>query len=339
MAQAEPAPAEATPVLQAIGLEKTFSAGGLFGRGNEGLKALDGVSLEVGRGEVVGLVGESGSGKTTFGRAITRLMSLDAGKVIFDGDDLYAMGLRELRRRRREFQMLFQNPASTLHPRMRVKDDLAESLRLHRELRGGELADGVTALLEQVHLPGRENAYPGELSGGQQRRIGVARMLAAQPKFVVADEPTSGLDALLQADIVDLLLAVRDTGVAYLIISHNLNVIQRACDRVAVMYHGRLLELLPKAGIEDELHHPYTDELFRAAARLRGDKTKVASVEEACTDPPPPTGCPFLPRCPVATAKPELAEELCRPQMPELREVEPGRHIACHDFQPPGEAL
>jgi len=339
MGQTEPTTPKTGPILRAVGLEKTFSTGGLLGRSTDGFKALNEVSLEIGQGEVVGLVGESGSGKTTFGRAITRLLSLDAGKVFFDGDDLYEIPLRALRARRREFQMLFQNPASTLHPRMRVKDVLAESLRLHRQLKGGELADGVTQLLEKVQLPGRENAYPGELSGGQQRRIGVARMLAADPKFVVADEPTSGLDALLKADIVDLLLDVRDTGVAYLIISHDLNVIQRACDRVAVMYHGRLLELLPKEGIEDELHHPYTDELFRAAARLRGDKSKEASVEEASSEPPPPAGCPFLPRCPVASAKPELANELCRPQMPEMREVEAGRHIACHDFQAAAEPL
>jgi len=327
------------PILSAEGLCKTFSTGGLLARKEDGFKALNEVTLSVGREEVLGLVGESGSGKTTFGRAITRLLTLDAGTVRFDGDDLYAIPLRELRQRRREFQMLFQNPASTLHPRMRVREVLAESLKLHRGLTGGELKDGVTDLLERVRLPGRENAYPGELSGGQQRRIGVARMLAADPKFVVADEPTSGLDALLQADIVDLLLEVRDQGVAYLIISHNLNVIQRACDRVAVMYHGRILEMLPKTAIEDDFHHPYTDELFAAAARLRGDRTKAAAMEEASSEPPPPDGCPFLPRCPVATAKTEMAEGLCRPQMPELREVRPGRHIACHDFQPEGESL
>ena len=239
---------EPGPILQAINLEKTFASGGLFRKPGSGFKALNLVNLTIGRGEVVGLVGESGSGKTTFGRAITRLMDVDGGQVLFDGQDLFEIPARQVRAKRREFQMLFQNPASTLHPRMTVRQVLAESLKLHRGLKGGELEDGIAGLLDKVRLPGRSGAFPGELSGGQQRRIGVARMLAADPKFVVADEPTSGLDAVLKADIIDLLLQVRDTGVAYLIISHDLNVIQRACDRVAVMYRGRIVERLP-AGV------------------------------------------------------------------------------------------
>lgn len=330
---------DATPILKAIDLEKTFASGGLFKKAQSGFKALNFVNLTIGRGEVVGLVGESGSGKTTFGRAITRLMEIDGGTVLFDDQDLFAIPNSQLRAKRREFQMLFQNPASTLHPRMTVSQVLAESLQLHRSLQRGELADGIAELLDKVQLPDRGGAFPGELSGGQQRRIGVARMLAADPKFVVADEPTSGLDAVLKADIIDLLLQVRDTGVAYLIISHDLNVIQRACDRVAVMYRGRIVERLPAVAIEDDYHHPYTRELFAAAAQLRGDKTKKADIREASDEPPPPGGCAFLPRCPVAAAKPELANELCRQKVPVLAEVREGRHIACHDFSAGGQAV
>lgn len=321
---------ETPPILEARGLHKTFATGGLLRKSRDAFKALDDVSLTIARGEVVGLVGESGSGKTTFGRAVTRLLDLDAGQVLFDGADLLSVPATRLRARRREFQMLFQNPASTLHPRMTVAQVLAESLRLHRGLKGADLDAGVDSLLAKVKLPGRGGAFPGELSGGQQRRIGVARMLAAEAKFVVADEPTSGLDAVIKADIVDLLLEVRDSGVAYLIISHDLNVIQRACDRVAVMYRGRIVERLPAAGIDDDLHHPYTQELFNAAARLRGDKSRQADMHEASGEPPPREGCAFLPRCPVAAAKADLADGLCRVRQPVLTEVRPGRHIACH---------
>ncbi len=326
------------PIMEAIGLEKTFTSGGLFGRGGSSLKALDKVSIKVYPGEVVGLVGESGSGKTTFGRAVCRLLTPDAGKVIFDGEDLFAIPRGRLRHRRRDFQMLFQNPASTLHPRMTVRQVLAESLKLHRGLSGKDLYDGIRSLLEKVKLEGREDAYPQELSGGQQRRVGVARMLAAKPKFVVADEPTSGLDALLRADIIDLLLEVRDEGVAYLIISHDLNVIQRACSRVVVMYRARVLEELRVEDMDSPPFHPYTEELFKAAARLRGDTTITASVEELNDEAPPPDGCVYLPRCSLARQDPKLAER-CAHQVPELHRVSPDRYIACHYFASSGEQV
>jgi len=326
-------------ILEAQGCVKVFARGGLLGRKSEGFRALDDVSLKVHRGEVVGLVGESGSGKTTLGRAVCRLMSLDAGRVVFDGEDLYKIPLRQLRQRRRDFQMLFQNPASTLHPRMMIREVLAESLRLHRGLQGKELRDGGPELLARVKLAGREEAYPMELSGGQQRRVGVARMLAARPKFVVADEPTSGLDALLRADIIDLLLAVREEGVAYLIISHDLNVIQRACSRVAVMYRGRILEELRVQDMQSPPFQPYTEELFQAAARLRGDTTIKASTEEMSSEAPPPNGCVYLPRCNVAKAHPELAAGRCTHEIPQLKPYGPARLIACHHFDSAREAV
>ena len=332
-------PDTARPILEARGLCKTFSQGGLFGGGADAFRALDDVSLTVMPGQLVGLVGESGSGKTTLGRAVCRLLTLDAGTVLLDGEDLHSVPLRHLRQRRRDFQMLFQNPASTLHPRMTVQQVLAESLRLHRGLRGVELREAIDKLLAQVKLDGRNDAYPQELSGGQQRRVGVARMLAARPKFVVADEPTSGLDALLRADIIDLLLAVRDEGVAYLIISHDLNVIQRACSRVAVMYRGRILEELLAEDMSEPPFHPYTDELFQAAARLRGDTTIVASIEEMTNEAPPPNGCGYLPRCAVARANPELARTRCVCQVPQLLAVGRRRRIACHHFASESEQV
>lgn len=331
--------ANGRPIIEAIGLSKTFSRGGLLGRGADSLLAMDDVSLQVMEGEIVGLVGESGSGKTTLGRALCRLMRLDAGKVIFDGEDLYAIPRRELRHRRRDFQMLFQNPASTLHPRMRVGQVLAESLRLHRSMKGQALEEAMADLLGLVKLEDRRDAYPQELSGGQQRRVGVARMLAATPKFVVADEPTSGLDALLRSDIIDLLLAVREEGVSYLIISHDLNVIQRACSRVAVMFRGRILEELLVEEMKTPPFHPYTDELFKAAARLRGDTTIAASVEEMTDEPPPPDGCVYLPRCAVARDNPALASEKCTCVVPRLKRVGKTRMIACHYFESSGEAV
>ncbi|MBM4321466.1 MAG: ABC transporter ATP-binding protein, partial [Deltaproteobacteria bacterium] len=224
------------------------------------------------------------------------------------------------------------NPASTLHPRMTVQQVLAESLRLHRNLKGKELTEQVTELLAQVKLHGRGEAYPQELSGGQQRRVGVARMLAARPKLVVADEPTSGLDALLRADIIDLLIAVRQERVAYLIISHDLNVIQRACTRVAVMYRGRILEELRVDEMRQPPFQPYTDELFRAAARLRGDTTIRSSMEEMSSEAPPLGGCVYLPRCALARAHPQLAAHRCRNEVPHLRPVSAERLIACHYF-------
>ncbi len=290
-------------------------------------------------GDIGGRGGARGAVTTTLGRAVCRLLTLDAGTVLLDGEDLYAVPIRHLRRRRRDFQMLFQNPASTLHPRMTVHQVLAESLRLHRGLRGAELNEGVDRLLSQVKLDGRNDAYPQELSGGQQRRVGVARMLAAKPKFVVADEPTSGLDALLRADIIDLLLAVRDEGVAYLIISHDLNVIQRACSRVAVMYQGRILEELLTEDMRRPPFHPYTDELFQAAARLRGDKSIVASMEEMTNEAPPPDGCGYLPRCALARDNPEMARKRCCCEVPELQAVGSRRRIACHHFDSGGEQV
>lgn len=328
------------PILEATGLEKVFSRGGVLGRRvSESFKALDDVSLSIAPGEIVGLVGESGSGKTTLGRAVCRLLQLDAGRVVFDGEDLYGIPHSKLRTRRRDFQMLFQNPASTLHPRMTVAQVLGESLRLHRGLRGKELKDGVAELLSQVKLCGREESYPQELSGGQQRRVGVARMLAARPKFVVADEPTSGLDALLRADIVDLLLAVRQEKLSYLIISHDLNVIQRACSRVAVMYRGRILEELKVEDMKNPPFQPYTEELFQAAARLRGDTTIRASMEEMSNEAPPPAGCVYLPRCAVARADPKLARGRCTNEVPRLKPVGAGRLIACHHFDSGQEAV
>jgi oligopeptide/dipeptide ABC transporter ATP-binding protein len=246
----------------------------------------------------------------------------------------------QLRAKRKEFQMLFQNPASTLHPRMTVQQVLAESLKLHRGLKGVELHHSIEELLAHVKLEGRGEAYPQELSGGQQRRVGVARMLAAKPSFVVADEPTSGLDALLRADIIDLLLAVRDEGVAYLIITHDLNVIQRACSRVAVMYRGRILEELRVSDMRNPPFHPYTDELFRAAARMRGDKSIAASsMEELSQEAPPVDGCVFLPRCSVARANPQLASGLCTHAIPRLKAVGNDRLIACHHFDSTREAV
>jgi len=324
------------PLLQATGLRKLYRSGGfLLKKGLHTAPALDGVSLDIMPGEIVGLVGESGSGKTTFGKAVIRLIKVDSGSIVFDGIDLLSLKNSELRPLRRRFQMLFQNPSSTLHPNMTVGALLEESLKLHRKLGKTEAKDAAAALLRKVSLEDRLHAYPAELSGGQKRRVGIARILAATPQLVVADEPTSGLDALLRAEIVDLLLAVRDEGVAYLIISHDLNVVQRACDRVAVMYRGKIVEQLPKDAITRDGHHPYTEALFKAAARLRGDLRAVQPSRVAATDRAEEitgSGCAYRSRCSLAAATPSLGEGICRQATPALEQVADNRWIACHGF-------
>jgi oligopeptide/dipeptide ABC transporter ATP-binding protein len=293
----------------------------------DGVRAVDGVDLEIVRGGSVGLVGESGSGKTTLGKTILRLVHATSGEIDFDGRDLSRLGRTDLRRLRRRMQMVFQDPHASLSPRLRVSYLLTESYRINR-IPPTEQID-VRDLLDMVELsPELASKYPHELSGGQARRVGIARALALQPDFLVADEPTSGLDVSAAAAVLNLMkdLGTR-LGLTYLIITHNLDVVGHVADRIAVMYLGRLAEVGPSDRIFDAPSHPYTRALLEAVPEpdprnRRVDQRLLLSGEIPSPRNPPP-GCRFHTRCPYAQPR-------CREEMPELEEVEPRHLVSCH---------
>jgi peptide/nickel transport system ATP-binding protein len=278
----------------------------------QGARVLDRVSLEVGRGECLAVVGESGSGKTTLGRCLIRLIEPTSGRVRFDGEDLLALSQRELRRRRRRFQMVFQDPFGSLDPRQRVGSVLAEPLALHgRRREAGRIAELLAAVGLPAEMAGR---YPHELSGGQRQRVGIARALAVEPDFLIADEPISALDLTVRAQILDLLADLRGRlGLTLLFIAHDLAAVEQLADRVAVMYLGRIVELARSADLFQRPLHPYTVSLLSAApvAAWAGGRGRRRTRIVLAGDPPsllaPPPGCPFHPRCPIA--RPRCAVE------------------------------
>jgi oligopeptide transport system ATP-binding protein len=307
------------PLLEAQELEKSYAVRrGVLGASRGDLPALRGVSFTVGESETLGLVGESGSGKTTAGRIVARLVEPDAGRVRFEG--------RELRRKRRELQMVFQDPQTSLNPRMRVGDQIAEPLRIHRLASGAALSERVRELLADVGLaPDLASRFPSELSGGQRQRVAIARALASGPRLVVCDEPVSALDVSVAAQIVNLLLDLRErSGLAYLFIAHDIAVVSRIADRIAVFYLGRIVEEGPAAALIEKPLHPYTVALIAAVPEPRPDAPRVL---RALPGEPPgagqaPPGCPFHPRCPIA-------RERCREERPELSDAAAGRRVAC----------
>ncbi len=315
------------PLVAVEGLRKYFPIRrGVFSRVVGHVKALDGVSFEVRRGETLGLVGESGCGKTTCGRVLLRLLDATDGRVTFDGADVLSLGRGELRALRRRMQIIFQDPYSSLNPRMTVGAMIGEALKVHRLARGKALRDRVADLLREVGLdPLHATRYPHEFSGGQRQRIGIARALAVAPDFIVADEPVSALDVSIQAQILNLLGDLRERlGLTYLFIAHNLSVVRHISDRVAVMYLGRIVELADVRTLYTSPSHPYTQALLSAVPVpdphvkrqriiLKGDVPSPADV---------PPGCPFHPRCPEAI--PECAREV-----PFLKDVAGGHWVAC----------
>ena len=324
-----------TALIDARGLVKAFRTGGAFIRSKTPpVRAVDGVDLHVRPRETLGLVGESGSGKSTTGRLLIRLIEPDAGSVTFDGVDLLALESRELRRMRRQFQMIFQDPHGSLNPRMRVGTIVEEPLIIHRV--GGDRAtrrERVAELLDQVGLdPAVADRYPHEFSGGQRQRIGIARAIACSARFIVADEPVSALDAPVQAQILNLMMDLQERlGLSYLFIAHDLRVVEHISDRVAVMYLGRIVEEAPAADLYREPLHPYTTALLASTPAVRpGEPTPPALTSEPPSPTRPPGGCRFHPRCPVA-------EPVCSREDPALIESG-GRSVACHLIHPPGGA-
>ena len=316
------------PLLEIEGLRKEFPVRrGLLGRSLGTVRAVDGVDLAVRRGECLALVGESGSGKTTVARCALRLVEPTAGSVRFDGEDLLALPPRELRRRRRRFQMVFQDPYGSLNPRQRVGSAVGEPLEVHEpSLDRAARAERVRELLGTVGLPPEMTGrWPHELSGGQRQRVGIARALAAGPELLVADEPVTALDVSIRGQILGLLEDLRERlGLSLLLIAHDLAAVERLADRVAVMYLGRVVELAPRAELFGRPLHPYTVSLLSAVPRPEPGRRRSRIVLGG--EPPsplsPPPGCPFHPRCPIA--RPRCAEET-----PPLAEIEGGHFAAC----------
>ncbi|MDE1994407.1 MAG: ATP-binding cassette domain-containing protein [Rhizobiaceae bacterium] len=321
-------------ILRTEGLSKIFSDGGglSFGKPSQEVRAVDGIDLDIRRGETVALVGESGCGKSTLGRLLLRLIQPSGGKVWYGGTELTSLSADEMRNMRRKLQMVFQDPYGSLSPRRSIAQIIAEPLDAFGLLRSAkDRRDKVADLLTQVGLsPTFMDRYPRQFSGGQRQRIGIARAISVEPDFIVADEPVSALDVSVQAQIINLMQDLQEKkGFSFLFIAHDLAVVRHIADRVAVMYLGRIVEIGPKKAVYGLPQHPYTQALLSAAPEpdpvlksrrivLEGDVPSPTNI---------PSGCAFRTRCP-------LAKEICSTERPALREVAPGQSAACHFAKP-----
>jgi len=329
VAPRNPAPTDTVraELLQVRGLRKYFPIrGGVFSRVVANVKAVEDVSFDVKKGEVVGLVGESGSGKTTAGRAILRLIEPTDGEVFFEGVDVAKLPKARMREYRKEMQIIFQDPFASLNPRMSVGDIIGEALTIHNLARGKAKEARVADLLERVGMnAGHMRRYPHEFSGGQRQRIGIARALAVSPKFIVADEPVSALDVSIQAQVVNLLQDLKDDlNLTMLFIAHDLGVVEYISDRVIVMYLGRIMEIAPSKELYKNPKHPYTEALLSAVPIPDPTIKRERVILQGDIPSPinPPSGCVFRTRCPIAI-------EDCKNVIPPLEEVGPGHLKAC----------
>jgi oligopeptide/dipeptide ABC transporter ATP-binding protein len=321
---------ERAPILEVKHLVKHFAVNtGVLGQGHGTVRAVDDVSFSIPHAQTLGLVGESGCGKTTTGRAILQLDRPTSGQVLFEGRDLATLDEAGLRDMRRRMQVIFQDPYSSLNPRMTIGQIIAEPLKVHGLVRErAARAARVHQLLERVGLLRQHAArYPHELSGGQRQRVGIARALAMEPSLIVCDEPVSALDVSIQAQIINLLEDLqRELGLAYLFIAHDLAVVRHISDRIAVMYLGKIVEIADRRALYEDPRHPYTKALLAAVPipdpELEAKRERVVLGGEVPSPLAPPSGCVFHPRCPIAI-------ERCRVEIPELREVAPGHWAAC----------
>jgi oligopeptide transport system ATP-binding protein len=322
--------AEKEVLLRVENLKKYFPImAGLIRRRVGDVKAVDGITFDVYKGETLGLVGESGCGKSTTGHVILQLYPVTEGKIIFEGRDLTQLRGEALRRVRPRLQMIFQDPHASLNPRMTVGSIVSEPLVEHSVVRGKQRRMRVEELLELVGLnPTHANRYPHEFSGGQRQRIGIARALALNPEFIVCDEPIAALDVSIQAQVVNLLEDLQaEFGLTYLFISHDMSMIRHITQRVAVMYLGHIMELANQKEVYENPLHPYTQALLSAVPTpnpvLEEKRKRIILSGDVPSPANPPPGCPFNTRCPIA-------EEQCRRVMPEWRELRPNHRVACH---------
>ena len=327
--------AERVPLVEVRRLKKYFpiTRGVIIQRHIGDIKAVDGVSFEIYKGETLGLVGETGSGKTTVGRTMLQLYEPTDGQVVFDNTDLVNLGGGDLRRMRRRMQMIFQDPYASLNPRMTVGSIVGEPLEVHGVARGREKRERVQELLALVGLnPYFVNRYPHEFSGGQRQRIGIARALALNPDLIICDEPISSLDVSIQAQVVNLLEELQDRlDLTYLFIAHDLSMVRHISDRMAVMYLGKLVELADRDEIYLNPLHPYTQALMSAVPvpdpEVEEKRQRIILEGDLPSPANPPKGCNFSTRCPVAI-------ETCFEVEPEFVEIKPGHFCACHLVQP-----
>jgi oligopeptide transport system ATP-binding protein len=327
------------PVLEVVGLKKHFSVGGQLG-GKGVVYAVDGVSFTIGAGEVLGLVGESGSGKSTVAFCIMRLLDPTDGEIRLKGREITSLSRRKMRPLRRQLHMVFQDPYSSLNPRMTSGDIVAEPIRLHRLARGRERRRLVAEIFDRVGLREElQDRYPHELSGGQRQRVGLARSLVLHPSLLIADEPVSALDVSVQAAILNLISDLQaEMGFSCLFITHDLSTVEFLCDRVAVMYLGQIVEVATRAELFSDPKHPYTQALLSAAVvpdpEVQRARTRVLLEGEVPSPMSPPSGCRFRTRCPL---EPESAPR-SHEEEPPLREVNGRGHlVACHLVQPGGD--
>lgn len=327
--------AESKPMVRVENLVKHFpKRGGVLNQVIAKVHAVNGVTFEIRKGQTMGVVGESGCGKSTLGKCLIRLHKPTSGEIYVDGKDISKLGSRAMRKIRARMQMIFQDPNSSLNPRMTVETAIKEVIQLHKVARAGEIDSRIDALLTKVGLRiDDRKKYPHEFSGGQKQRVGIARALAVNPEFIIADEPVSALDVSIQAQVLNLLMDLKDElGLTMMFISHDLKVIDHFCDSMLVMYLGNIVEEMPCEDIHAAAKHPYTRALLASNPIMDPDQRGELTVLEGEVPSPynPPAGCPFVTRCP-------LAKEQCETENPPLLDHGDGHRVACWEVPVPAD--